>query len=114
MADRYGNYGNQDVESWRRIPTRDEPRMEAEPPLWKKITTSVMHDPLPSPVPAGLVMRGPTAVANAAKVADLAERRIGITGQDMPDAYKAVQYLASKYPKLMSKVGVWTRSPEFL
>ncbi len=44
MADRFGNYGNQDVEAWRRIPSKDEPRIEAEPGLVERMIKAAMGD----------------------------------------------------------------------
>ncbi len=105
MADEYGRYGNQDVEPWRRIPTAGEPKMEAEPPLWKRITTSIMRDPqnaIPSPMPMGLVMKGPNAAINAAKVA--AEAKTFLPADAKPGVESGIAYMKAKYPKLADLV----------
>lgn len=76
--------------------------MEAEPPLWKKITTSIMSDPLPSPMPAGLVLRGPNKYLNASRLAEKI-RDILPEGTNS-SAEKAIAYVKAKYPLLTSKL----------
>ena len=98
MADKYGTYGDQDMQS-RRIPTREE--SNANPSFLKRLALSMMNNPTAGADPAvmGLVMKNP---ANVSKLAEIIAR-------DLPEgaspARQAMAYIWAKYPKLARLVG---------
>ncbi len=100
----YGKYG-QDVEPWRRVPGKDEPQFRPEPSVAEKVGRWLTNDPgMVSPGQVqGLVMKGPTAAANADKLQEMI-RAILPKGYGANQAEEALAYMSAKYPKLTGMV----------
>lgn len=105
----YGDYPTDDIESWRRIPGANEPRMEAEPSLLTKILRTQAGDLGIAPnMGMGLVMRGATADINAAKILEKMRELSWADGHysldDASPTKRAFYYIQAKYPKLANLV----------
>ncbi len=102
MADRFGTYG---VEGMRVDP--NESKIESNTLTdrilrsGKNFIKAGMGDIGISPMPLGLVMRGPTGAANAAKIAREAAMSLP---KDASEAEAAIAYMRAKYPKIAAMV----------
>lgn len=97
----YGDYPSDNIESWRRIPNANEPKIEAEPSLATKILRTQAGDLGIAPTMGlGLSMKYP---GNAAKISEMMDRFLP-EGPNSSNVAKAMAYIQAKYPKLSGLV----------